>query len=142
MDKCRSTPAANHISRSNKEAIRHHSASEDYRILRFGTRQQQPNRGSWAVAISRLTEEPLAANCVEITGFVIVDKTGQGWLVQFFEHVAKLLLVAMAAREALTVGFPERTDQGPAVLAANLAALAAASRINCHFIRLLRKLWP
>jgi hypothetical protein len=63
---------------------------------------------------------------------VIVDKAGQGWLVEFIEHVTKLLLVAASFREALTIGFSERADQGIAALAADLAVLVAVSGIKCH----------
>jgi hypothetical protein len=48
------------------------------------------------------------------------------------EHLTKLLLVAIASREALTIGFSERADQCVAVPAANLPAFIAVSAIECH----------
>jgi hypothetical protein len=63
---------------------------------------------------------------------VIIDKAGNGWLVQFMKHVAKLLLVATASREALTIGFSERTDQRVPVLATDLAAFVVVSGVKGH----------
>jgi hypothetical protein len=65
-------------------------------------------------------------------GLVIMDKAGEGWLVQFMEYVTKLPLVVTAPSEALTIGFSERTDQRVVVLATDLAALVAVSGIKGH----------
>ena len=64
---------------------------------------------------------------------MIMDKAGQRWLIQLMEHVTKLSLAATAAREALTIGFPQRADQRVAVLAADLAAPVAMPGIDCHY---------
>jgi hypothetical protein len=48
------------------------------------------------------------------------------------EHVTKLLLVATAPREVLTIGFSKRSDQRVAMLVADLVALVAVTGIDCH----------
>ena len=63
---------------------------------------------------------------------MIMDKADQGWLVQFMEHVTKLLFVATGPRKVLAICFSKRADQRVAALAADLAALVAVAGINSH----------